>query len=56
MPVTEEADEEAAYQPLLADHHSADLLGEGFDPHTVFLDATVEFLDGWIHKTFLKLC
>ena len=53
MAVAQQTDDQAADQPLLADDHAAHLLGEGFDPGTSLLDATIEFLDGWIHKSGL---
>jgi hypothetical protein len=51
--ITQETDDEATDKALLTDDHSAHFLREGLDPGTGFLHATIEFLDGWIHKTVL---
>ena len=51
--IAQQSDDQAADQPLLADNHAAHLLSEGFDPGTGLLDAAIELLDGWIHKSGL---
>ena len=51
--ITQETDDQATDKALLTDDHSAHFLREGLDPGAGLLDATIEFLDGWIHKTVL---
>ena len=55
MAVAKKSDEQASDETLLADHHAAHFLGERLDPTAGFLDATIEFLNGWIHKSGVKI-
>jgi hypothetical protein len=51
--VAEQSYEETPDKPLLSYYDTADFLSEGFYPVVGFLDTTIEFLDGWIHKSGL---
>ena len=48
--ISEEADQKATHEALLADDDATYFLRQGLHPCAGFFYTAIEFLDGWIHK------